>query len=476
VLFNSLTYLVFLAAVVALCWGLVCWPAVRLAWLLLAGCVFYMAWDPRFIVLILGAASWDFAVARLIDRTPDTQPGKRKVLLLASVGMNLAVLGYFKYLNFFLQSAAQGLRALGLAAAIPVYDIVLPIGVSFFTFQAMAYCIDVYRREIPAETSPLRYLVFATFFPQMVAGPIVRAHIFLSQLQAVPTVERDDVAEGLFRIAKGLAKKVVVADFLAVNLVDRVFSQPHVYSSAEVWVGLYAYSLQIYADFSGYTDIAIGSARLLGYRLPENFARPYRARSVAEFWRRWHITLSGWLRHYVFFPLGGSKGGVWRAHRNTMITLVLIGLWHGASWNFVLYGVLHGVAISINRVAHRKRAKDFSHDHEPFATQLWKIALTFQFVAMARILFRGKGWDGATAVWSALWTADWSLARVDGLTWAVLIGGYVLHFAPPDLAERVRVRFVTAPAWAQGVVLAGIATGMAAIAETDVVPFIYFQF
>ncbi|MSP91972.1 MAG: MBOAT family protein [Myxococcales bacterium] len=475
-LFNSQLYLVFLAAVTALAWALARWHGVRLLWLLLASCVFYMAWDPRFIVLLLGAATWDWAVARRIEATPVARPGARKAWLACSLGLNLSVLGYFKYTNFFLQSVGEGLRACGIEAVLPVYDIVLPVGVSFFTFQAMAYAIDVYRSEIAAEQSLSRYLLFATFFPQMVAGPITRAHVLMPQLRAPARVDRADVSDALFRIGKGLAKKVIIADYLAVNVVDRVFSQPHLYSSAEVWVGLYAYSLQIYADFSGYTDIAIGSARLLGYRLPENFARPYRARSVAEFWRRWHITLSGWLRHYVFFPLGGSKGPAWRAHRNTMITLILIGLWHGASWNFVVYGVVHGLAISVNRLLHRRKPRGWNPDADPWPTQAWKLFATLQFVVLARILFRARQWTGAEAVWGALWTPDWTVGRIDGLTWAILLGGYGLHLLAPTHLENVRVRFVAWPAWAQGVALSAVGVVLATVAETDVVPFIYFQF
>ena len=475
-LFNSVLYLVFLAVAVLGSWLLVRAQAWRFAFLLAASCLFYMAWNPVFILLILGSTVWDFAVARVIESTPDTQRTRRRLLLAASVGMNLSLLCYFKYLNFFVQSAAQGLTALGLDVAIPVLDIVLPVGISFYTFQTMSYCIDVYRREIPAEKSLLRFALFSTFFPQLVAGPIVRAHLMLPQLHRTPTLSHDDVSEGLFRIARGLAKKVVIADFLAINLVDRVFTNPGMYSSAEVLVGLYAYTMQIYCDFSGYTDVAVGSARLLGYRLPENFNRPYLAHSVAEFWRRWHITLSAWLRHYVFFPLGGSRGGIWRAHRNTFITLVLIGLWHGANWTFVLYGAIHAVAIMVNRTFVRARPKEYDENAQPWHQLLWKIALTFHFVVLARILFRAPGLEPATDVVRALTTTDWSLARINPSTWLVLLGAYAIHWSPPNLGERLRQGFRALPAYGQGLALALLAAGMSAVAETDVVPFIYFQF
>lgn len=475
-LFNSLLYLLFLATAGTVSWSLVRWQAYRFAFLLAASCLFYMAWNPLFIFLILGSTCWDFTVARLIESTPDEQKAKRRLLLLASVGMNLALLCYFKYLNFFVQSVAGALRLLHFDAHIALLDIVLPVGISFYTFQTMSYCIDVYRREIPAEKSLLRFALFSTFFPQLVAGPIVRAHKFLPQLHRTPTLDSDDVSEGLFRIARGLFKKVVVADFLAINLVDRVFSQPHIFSSVEILIGLYAYTMQIYCDFSGYTDVAIGSARLLGYRLPENFMRPYRAKTVAEFWRKWHMTLSTWLRHYVFFPLGGSRGTMWQTHRNTMITLVLIGLWHGANWTFVIYGALHALAIIVNRTLHRARPKDFDEGNQPWHQVLWKVVLTFHFIVLARILFRAHSVGAAGEMWHALWSQGSGIANISRGTWTILLISYAVHFSTPGLVDRLRSRFVALPAYAQGVALALVATGMGAVAETDVVPFIYFQF
>lgn len=475
-LFNSLLYLVFLAAIVGGSWALVRWPIARAWLLLLASCTFYMAWSPRYVLLILGAATFDWAMARVIERTPDDQQRRRRALMLASVAVNLGLLCYYKYIGFFAENLVALAKVAGLDLSLSVARTVLPVGISFFTFQSMAYVVDVWRREIPAEKSLWRFWLFATFFPQLVAGPISRAHILLPQLHRNPVLRDDDVGEALFRIGRGLVKKVCIADWLAVNLVDRVFSNPGVYSGAEIMVGLYAYTLQIYCDFSGYTDIAIGSARLLGVTLPENFARPYRARTVAEFWRRWHMTLSTWLRHYVFFPLGGSKGSVWLAHRNTLITLTLIGLWHGANWTFVLYGLLHGVAIAINRTQHRNMPKGWTHDQLPWTSNLWRIALTFHFVVLARILFRCPSVQAAGQMVAHLFANGFGLARIDAATWAVLGVGYAVHFAPPDWLDRLRQRFVLLPGYAQGGVLSAAAAGMALVAETDVVPFIYFQF
>ncbi len=241
-------------------------------------------------------------------------------------------------------------------------------------------------------------------------------------------------------------------------------------------VALYAYTMQIYCDFSGYSDVAIGSARLLGYKLPENFDRPYIATTVAGFWRRWHITLSGWLRYYVFFPLGGSRGSVWRAHRNTFITLILIGLWHGASWTFVVYGALHGIAISINRTLTRAGKTPTDEFAQPWWQIVWKVALTFHFVVLCRILFRAHSFELAGDYASALLHNGWGLARVGAATWWVLAGAYAVHWMPRRWLDEVGQRFVQLPAVAQGAALAGLAAAVASVAETDVVPFIYFQF
>lgn len=480
-LFNSVLYLYFLALAVFGSWLLVRWKYTRLAMLAGFSCVFYaaacvtMGLSPKFLLLILSSTCWDYTVARLLEAAPGKATIRRRLLLLASVGMNLTLLCYFKYLNFFLQNFAVVAQSVGWNLLIPVFKIVLPVGISFYTFQTMSYCIDVYRREIQAERNFLRFLLFSTFFPQLVAGPIVRAHKLLPQLREPPTLNADEVSDAVFRITRGLAKKVVVADFLAVNLVDRVFSHPNLYTSAETWIALYAYTMQIYCDFSGYTDVAIGSAQLLGYKLPENFNRPYQARSVADFWRRWHMTLSTWLRHYVFFPLGGSRGSIWLAHRNTLITLVLIGLWHGANWTFVIYGLIHGIAIAINRTLHRRKPASFHASLRGWQV-FWRIALTFHFVVLARVLFRSPSLHIAGDVWSALWTQGWGLANISRGTWLILLASYTWHWLPAGLPERLRLRFGTLPGYVQGIALVCVAVGMAAVAETEVVPFIYFQF
>ena len=478
-LFNSLLYPVFLVAVVAISWSLVRTRHWRLLFLLFASWLFYMSWNPRFIALIIISTLVDFFVAIAIEDTPRENTRKRKGLLALSLFSNLGLLGFFKYTNFGLQSFSGVLNLLGFQVTIPHFDIILPVGISFYTFQTISYTVDVYRGDIPAERRMGRFALYVSFFPQLVAGPIVRAKDFLPQLGKPLRLQEDEVSASLFRIARGLVKKVVIADFLAVNLVDRAFSNPEIYSSAELMVALYAYTMQIYCDFSGYTDVAIGSARLVGYKLPENFDRPYAATSVAHFWRRWHKTLSGWLRYYVFFPLGGSRGGVWMAHRNTFITLILIGLWHGADWKFVVYGALHGIAVTINRVLVRRRKRlqpDFDESAQPWHQILWKVFVTFNFVVLARILFRADGFAESWQFLVSLCTQGVGLARVDGGVWAILGISYAIHWTPKAWIDRLGDEFRALPALGQGIALASIAAVVATVAETDVVPFIYFQF
>jgi D-alanyl-lipoteichoic acid acyltransferase DltB (MBOAT superfamily) len=349
------------------------------------------------------------------------------------------------------------------------------VGISFYTFESLSYTIDVYRGTLPPARSFSRFACFITFFPHLVAGPIVRASDFLPQLDKTPRLSAKSVGEGMFLIATGLIKKVVFADYLAVNLIDRVFDDPSAYSSAEVMVGLYAYTLQIFCDFSGYTDVARGSGMLFGLQLPENFDRPYLAKSPAEFWRRWHMTLSTWLRDYLYFPLGGSKVPPARAYFNLFLTVALVGLWHGAAWTFVLYGMLHGSAMVVHRFFHR-RAKRSAFSVDPVPMTVLKIFGTLHFVVLSRIFFRASSFDNAKEVMRQLIEGSTDVFHITGSVWALLLFGYFAHFTPKGLFEGIRQGFVRLPAPAQGAVLAGVAGGLMLVATENVVPYIYFQF
>jgi alginate O-acetyltransferase complex protein AlgI len=356
-LFASFDFVLFFLPVLLGYWALARHPVARWMLLLCSSYFFYCAsakppsggWPTPwyFVGLIVASTIVDYWVALGIASA--RKRFWRNAALGVSLVGNLGMLGYFKYTGFLLDVGRDLAHLLGADLMVPTFRVALPIGISFYTFQSLSYTIDVWRGRIQAERSLLRFAVYVAFFPQLVAGPIVRASEFLPQLRAGLRVDVEDVNFAIFRITKGLFKKVVLGDLVAANFTDLVFSSPTQYSSLENLLALYAFTLQIYADFSGYSDMAIGVARLLGFKLPENFDRPYQSRDVGEFWRRWHMTLSTWLRDYVFFPLGGSRGSQARTYFNLWLTMVLVGIWHGASWNFVIYGNLHAAALVYSR-------------------------------------------------------------------------------------------------------------------------------
>jgi len=325
-------------------------PLGRVIILFVASSLFYHAWAAAMhgpyrylLALLLATIALDYYLGLWIERAAD--PWRRKALVVVSLCSNLGILVFFKYADFFTQDV--------LGLDVEPLNLVLPAGISFHTFQSLSYTIDVYRKELPATKSVITFATFVLFFPQLVAGPIVRAYELLPQLEDPPPLELQSAQVGLFRIVVGLFKKIAIADTLAMTIVDRVFEAPERYSSVEVLAGVYGYALQIYLDFSAYSDIAIGSAMVLGFTLPENFRTPYRAANLQEFWRRWHISLSTWLRDYLYITLGGSKGAPWRTYVNLSLTMLIGGLWHGASWAFIVWGALHGFGLAITRYFQR---------------------------------------------------------------------------------------------------------------------------
>lgn len=373
-LFASFDFLIFFVPVLLAFWALRNHPAARVIMLLGASYFFYMGGSKPppgevsppwyFAGLLVASTVLDYVASRQIHRAaPDLRGADptlarrakltRNAWLITSLVGNLGLLGYFKYVDFLMQATVDVIEAvlpgaLGSAVA-PAIAPILPIGISFYTFQSLSYTIDVWRERLTPEPSFRRFALFVVFFPQLVAGPIVRASELLPQLHRRPKLSPGEIEWALFRIFKGLIKKVVLGDFIAVYFTDIVFDNPGDFTSLENLLALYAFTLQIYADFAGYSDIAIGVAKLLGFQIPENFDRPYQARDIGEFWRRWHMTLSTWLRDYLFFPLGGSKGSKARTYFNLWLTMFLVGMWHGASWNFVIYSNLQGGAMLFNR-------------------------------------------------------------------------------------------------------------------------------
>ena len=474
-LFNSLDYLVFLALALVGWWLLARSGRLRLVFVFLASCLFYMAWNPWYVGLILFSTVVDWFVARSIAAQPEEKVSARKAWLSVSVVLNVGLLGTFKYFDFGSGAISQALAPLGLYADPVMLDMVLPVGISFYTFESLSYCIDVYRGKTKPASSPLDLLFFITFFPKLVAGPIARPADLLPQVARPPSIDRERVGAGLFLIATGLVKKIVFADYISVNLVDRVFDNPDAFTAAEVVVGLYGFTLQIYADFSGYTDVARGSAKLFGIELPENFDRPYQSKSPAEFWRRWHMTLSTWLRDYLYFPLGGSRHGEARTYFNLWITIFLIGLWHGASWTFVLYGAIQATAVALHRVTTKAWPQPKGLVDRPWLLAL-KIFGTMQFVVFSRILFRAEDFRNASDLVERLGSGTTSLAQVSPTVWAVLVVGLGLHYSPRAWYARLRELFLRLPALAQGVLLAAATALLMRLASSQVVPYIYFQF
>jgi D-alanyl-lipoteichoic acid acyltransferase DltB (MBOAT superfamily) len=447
---------------------------VRLLFILGASYVFYAHWDWRFLPLIWGSSSIDWLLGHAIYRAES--PRSKKLWLVGTVVLNLGVLAIFKYFNFGVDSARTALGAFGVEVPEVALRVALPVGISFFTFESMSYVIDVYRGHIQPQKSYFEYLSFVAFFPHLVAGPIVRPRDLLPQLAGLPRWSTREGSEALFLIAAGLLKKVAIGDYLALNLVDRVFDAPAQYSALECYVGVVGYAIQIYCDFSGYTDIAIGSALLLGVRFPLNFDAPYKAHNISNFWRRWHISLSTWLRDYLYIPLGGNRKGPARTYFNLMTTMLLGGLWHGANWTFVVWGGIHGAALSLTRMYQEWRERrQIAPNKSPFVHVVCVIA-TFHVVLCAWVFFRAETFQKAAQIFAQLATLTTHHGNLDPRVLGVLAVGIVSHWLPERWYLAARESFIRMPAPAQGAALFCAALALREMASAEAVPFVYFQF
>ena len=472
-LFNSLIFLAFLAVV------LLVYPRLKLRgqnlFLLAASYVFYGTWDWRFTSLLAVSTIVDYYTGRYLHVAADEK--RRKRLLLLSVCVNLGILGFFKYFNFFADSLAVLLAGIGFDADMPTLRIVLPVGISFYTFQTMSYTIDIYRRRLEPTRNFIDFALFVSFFPQLVAGPIERARVLLPQIAAPRTVDRRMVYTGVNLILMGYFKKVAIADTLS-PIVEHAFSNPAGLSTGVLLTGVYGFAFQVYGDFSGYTEIARGVARLLGFELMENFNAPYLSRSITEFWRRWHISLSTWLRDYLYIALGGSRKGRVRTYVNLFITMLLAGLWHGAAWTFVIFGALHGVYLTIERI--RLGGDDLDMSWPTRATgwlrQLGAILLTFHLHCISLILFRSPSVASA-------WVYMKGIARFEE---PLAIGAPVLFaMGAMTVWDAMQIKtgnhtwLTSLPRPARLVIVQMLVVSIVAAAihhVNTVVPFIYFQF
>lgn len=477
VLFHSLDYLFFLPLMALFYWGVP--RRLRLVVLGLASLAFYGLWNVDYLPVMILVITTGWLGGQWIARWR-TWTGTiwRQV---AVMGLLLLPLLFFKYWDWI----AENIELIGILSGfgweLPRVAMRLPVGISFFTFQALAYVVDVSRMarkgEDGAEHDLWRFTTFQTFFPQLVAGPIVRREELLPQLVSLPPLARDQVGAGVYRICRGMAKKVLIADTLRVAMVDPVFQDPDRFTGPEMMVALYAYTLVIYCDFSGYTDIAIGSARFFGIELPENFDRPYKATTVAAFWRRWHITLSNWVRDYIYFPLGGARSGAtWKTYRNLIATMLIIGVWHGASWNFVVYGLLHGVASAVNRYFRKKNGTPIEGGATTALGWAWRWALTFHFVVLARILFRAEDLPKAWALASGLLDPTFVMPRFAPLGWLVLVGGYALHFSPTRWSDDSEAWFERQEPWVWAVCAAAVGALAFTLGTGDSLAFVYYEF
>nr|WP_298726369.1 MBOAT family O-acyltransferase [uncultured Steroidobacter sp.] len=469
-IFNSFVFWGFFAIVLALYW--------RLPWrgqnhlLLVAGYIFYGFWDWRYLGLLAFSTIVDYYVGYYLVRVDDAR--KRKLLITASVVVNLTFLGFFKYFGFFVNEMAALLTTLGFQPHLPVLHIVLPVGISFYTFQSMAYTIDIYRGKAQPARSLPEFATYVAYFPPLVAGPIERAGHLLRQLQGERRLKQGDFAEGLYHILIGLFKKVFIADNLA-PIANHIFDTPAAdLTATEMLIGTYAFAFQIYGDFSGYSSIAQGVSKWLGIDLSYNFRMPYFSRSPSEFWQRWHISLSQWLRDYLYIPLGGNRRGPTRTHINLLLTMLLGGLWHGANWTFIAWGAWHGLLLIAYRIVGTER---FERPASSKAIAVLQALLMFHFVCVGWIFFRAESISQAFALIGAL---GHGFAVTD---FALYAGSLLLFFtAPLFVYEWLAYRrnemllALSQPAW-QRVALYGYFIAMVVVFPplTQQV-FIYFQF
>jgi alginate O-acetyltransferase complex protein AlgI len=476
-LFNSIAFLLFLPIVFTGYWFVVR-KSMRAQNLLLlaASYVFYGWWDWRFLSLIIVSSAVDYAVGIGLEKAERTSV--RRTLLTLSLTVNLGLLGFFKYFDFFVDSLREALLASGISIGTSSLHIVLPVGISFYTFQTLSYSIDVYRRKVPTCRDPLSFFAYVSFFPQLVAGPIERARALLPQFTNPRKFEYDAACDGMRQILWGFLKKVVIADNVAVH-VQRIFSDPGSFGGPELFLGAFFFAIQIYCDFSGYSDIAIGVARLFGFKLMRNFAFPYFSRDIAEFWRRWHISLSSWFRDYVYIPLGGSRTDMTGRLRNVLITFGVSGLWHGANWTFVFWGLLNGlyyVPLLLRGVERRFLDQAGAGRILPGLTEFLRILLTFLLTLLAWVFFRAKSIGEAFSYLGAFASRPFQAVDAGPFLWAF---SCCLLFLAAEWFQRERQHALDIrgwPVWLRWATYLAVLFIIFIFGRFSHQEFIYFQF
>ncbi len=476
-LFNSFIFLIFLALVL---------PAYYLVprrfknpLLLIASYVFYGYWDWRFLGLLLASTIVDFVVGWKLH---DTQgPRERKLLLAVSVCFGIGILGFFKYFNFFVDSFNDMISTFGWRLDFLHMKVILPVGISFYTFQTLTYTVDIYRRKFKPTHSFIDFAAYVAFFPQLVAGPIERASHLLPQIEKHAPFSRDNFRMGIVLMSPGMFKKVLIGD-TAGRIVDQIFAKPHYYSSIELLMGIILFALQVYHDFSGYSLIARGTAKMLGKDIMINFRQPFLASNITDVWRRWHISLSTWLRDYLYIPLGGSRKGPRRAYVNLMTTMALCGRWHGAAWNYVLWGVTHGVFLAVHRLMLRgKKATGrfvFTGVNKPFASWVSKVFATNVLFLFALLIFRAKTFPDLFHFWDRFfihWTASDFTGRIITMTLsfiAVTLILDIIEYVTEDQAFLLRL----SPPVRYGIITVAWFFCLVYMYQARPMPLVYFQF
>ena len=473
-LFTSGNYYVFLAIIFFAYWLLATRRRVPVLFLLAASYYFYALWNPRFLGLIFLISTIDFLTALALGG--NRSRAVRKLLVTLSILTDVGVLFTFKYFNFFSSSLAELVSKTGWhISPFSIDTLILPLGLSFITFRSLSYTIDVYRGHLKPTRRYFDYLAFVAFFPTVIAGPIVRAGDLLPQFRARPELTSEQGTQAILLIMLGLIKKIALADFLGNNLVDRVFDQPQLYSSLETLAAIYGYALQIYCDFSGYSDIAIGSALLLGFRLPVNFNSPYRAHDLRDFWRRWHITLSTWLFDYVYISVGGLRKRRFNLYRNLVVTFLVGGLWHGAAWPFVIWGALHGLGLAANHYWESLRKHWKLKPQRHWWSRTIAIFFTFHFVCLTWVVFRAESLAGAWQVIKRLGALQFAAGNLSTPILLVLAAAYLSHWSPAIVSTRIDRGWAWLPAPVQAAIILCVAMGLYYVSGAEA-QFIYGNF
>lgn len=470
--FPTVEFALFFILIFYVSWELYYYSSIRKIFLLLASYFFYATLDFKFLPILILSPVLNFFFGLWIGVEENQRV--KKWILSFTVFCNLLLLGVFKYYDFFLESAVNMLSSVAITVPteqVPYLNFVLPLGISFFTFQGISYLIDIYKGELTHKNSLLDVMLFISFFPHLMAGPIVKANEFIPQLKNKVDPAKIPVFYSIILILIGLFKKVVIANYLGTEVVDPIFENPNLYSSVDVWFAVYCYAVQIYCDFSAYSDMAIAFAALLGYEFPINFKQPYRADSLQDFWRRWHISLSTWLRDYLYKPLGGSRNSEKSTYRNLILTMLLGGLWHGASWNFVFWGLLHGVGLSLERFY-----KIANTTSQSFFKKYLRIFLVFNFVCFAWIFFRAPSLEKSIELIIRALSFNFEIKKMNAFYIMLFFIGMSFHFVKPLGQWNFHVSFFKQPRIVFALIVSLFITIISTISPDGIAPFIYFRF